>query len=110
MFCPSLDVSVVTVAWARVVPGLAAQWEPQGQHQHRLPLISQPVFTAESSPGVCRGAASRLLCTPLPPSELLLLQQEDGVREGSKVSGCLVHGPAQLSLDKHLAMSEQTCS
>lgn len=105
----------MTVAWARVVPQLAAHWEPQGQHQHRLPLIFQPVFTAESSGGsppqvFAEGLTSRFLCTPLPHSELLLLCQEDGVRKGCEVSGCLVHGPTQLSLDKCLAMSEQTCA
>lgn len=108
----------MTVAWARVVPRLAARREPQGQDQHRLPLIFQPVSTAESFGGnlprvSAKGLASRLLCTPLPLSELLLHCQEDGVRKGSmgsKVSGCLVHSPAQLSLDKHLAMGKQTCS
>lgn len=41
----------MTGAWARVVPMLAAHWEPQGQDQHQLPLIFQPVFTAESPGG-----------------------------------------------------------
>lgn len=77
----------MTVAWARVVPQLAAHREPQGQDQHLLPLIFQPVFTAESPGGSppqvsAEGLASTLLCTPLPLSELLLLCQEDGVRKG----------------------------
>lgn len=115
----------MTVAWARVVPGLAAQREPQGGDQHpqgrdqpRLPLVFQPVFTAESSGGSpprvsAEELTSRLLCTPPPLSELLLSHQEDDVRKGStgsKISGRLVHSPAQLSLDKSLAMGEQTCS
>lgn len=66
----------MTVAWARVVPWLAAHWEPQGQDQHSLPLIFQPVLTAESFGGSppqvsAEGLTSRLLCSPLPLSELL---------------------------------------
>lgn len=105
--------------------------EPQGQDQLQLPLIFQPVFTemclergsrphlrfaakhSSTMPRPPPSAGAQLLVQRLPWSPLSCSFSAGGWCEGStdsKVSGRLVHSPAQLSLDKHLARSYQICS
>lgn len=75
----SLDVSAMS-GRAHAVPQPAAQWEPQGQDQHQLPLLFQTVFRAESL-----GAA---LQKHLRRGSPLALQQNTPVLRWGQVSWC----------------------